>query len=434
MSGIDMANPRSLLGFVLFRDPAPPRAEAFAPLTAAGFRVSATRDAAGAEWALDLDHDRWGRARIGVMRGRGEAPPAAIFEADADLLPQDLAALRHARSAVLVEQQDNGDRHLADRKRLLGVLGAATRCGALAAVDMWAQKAWSLDALDEELSHAADVDVSALYKVHAVTGGGGGEVWLHTHGLAELGLVDFDVLRAAQPLLGADDAAIRALAWAIVEGRLQAGSPPFTLASPEGDIQLVPVADFTAQASPEDLALRGDPADESHNVDRGVVCEPRLEELAPYLPAVPAGLLAREPSPHQIILFSKDASRRMAERARATLPSALRAREAHPELDLALLVKVGLDTSSGSLEHVWVRAGRVGSQLLEGELVVEPNDVPGVRRGSRGDWPRDRISGWCLMTPLGHATPHAMGTLRRLRADPEEARRRAARGRAARTS
>lgn len=429
-----MASPRSLLGFVLFRDAAAPRAEAFAPLTTEGFRVTVARDAAGAEWALDLDHDRWGRARIGVMRGRGEAPPAATFEADADLLPQDLVALRHARSAVLIELQDTGDGHLADRKRLVGVLGAASRCGALAAVDTWAQKAWSRDALDEELSHEADLDVSALYKVHAVASGYGTDVWLHTHGLAELGLVDFDVLRAAQPLLGVDDTAIRALAWAIVEGRLQAGGPPFALASPDGDVQLVAVADFTAQASPEDLALRGDPADASHNLDRGVVCEPRVEELAPYLPAVPAGLLSREPSPHQIMTFSRDASQRMAERARATLPSAVRVREAYRDLDLALLVKVGMETSRGGLEHVWVKAGAVGSQLLEGELVVDPHDVPALRRGSSVRLPIDRASGWHLMTPFGHATPHATGALRRLRADPEEARRRAARGRAGRTS
>jgi uncharacterized protein YegJ (DUF2314 family) len=124
----------------------------------------------------------------------------------------------------------------------------------------------------------------------------------------------------------------------------------------------------------------------------------------------------------------------MAERARATLSLALGAREAHPELDLALLVKVGVDTSAGSLEHVWVKAGSVRGNFLEGELAVEPHDVPGVRHGSRGRWPLDRISGWHLATPVGYATPHAMGTLRRLRADPEEARRKAALSRAGRSS
>src|SRR4051812_15997688 len=101
-----MGAPQSLLGLVLFPDVSPPRAEAFASLEAAGFSVTRARDATGAEWALDLSHDRWGRARLGVMIGLGNAPPATIFEVDADLLPQDVTALRDARSAVLVEQTD----------------------------------------------------------------------------------------------------------------------------------------------------------------------------------------------------------------------------------------------------------------------------------------------------------------------------------------
>lgn len=427
-----MGAPRSLIGFVLFRDTNPPRAEAFTPLERAGFQVTKARDASGAAWALDLAHDRWGRARIGVMREGGRAPPAQVFEADPELLPQDLLALRHARSAVLLEQSDGGDRPLTDRKRFLGVLSEVARCGALATVDVHAQRAWSLDALDEELVHEADVDVTALYKVHAVASDVGDAVWLHTHGLAELGLVDFDVLRAARPLLGLDDTAIRALAFAIVEGRLQSGGPAFTLAVPEGDVQLVPVADFTRQGAADDVALRGDPTDESHNVDRGIVCEVRLAELAPFLPPVPAGMLMNDPRPDQVIQFSTDATEQMASRARVTLLSALVARDAVPDLDLPLLVKIGLDTLRGGREHVWVRASCAAAGGLEGELVVEPHDLPGWRKGMRGRWPAERVSGWLLQTPFGNVTPYSFAALRRLRADPEEARRRAKQARARR--
>jgi hypothetical protein len=65
----------SLIGFVLFPDPGPPHPDAFGPLVDDGFRVARARDAAGAEWALDLSHDAWGRARLGVMKGSGDAPP-----------------------------------------------------------------------------------------------------------------------------------------------------------------------------------------------------------------------------------------------------------------------------------------------------------------------------------------------------------------------
>jgi hypothetical protein len=420
---------RSLIGFLLFRDPSPPRAEAFAPLTAAGFQIAKARDAGGAEWALDLTHERWGHVRVGVMRGSGSAPPAAVFEPDDDLLPEDLTALRHARSSVLVEQKDGSDRPLSDRKRFLAVLAALARCGALMAVDVHAQKAWSHDALDEELASDADVDVTALYRMHAVSRGGHHPIWLHTHGLSDLGLVDFDVLRAARQLLTLDDTAIRALAFAILEGRLRADGTPFSLASPEGDIALVAVSDFTLQAAPEDLALRDDKAQEGHTDDRGIVCEVRLEELAPFLPAVPAGLLMQELRPDQTFQFSSAASQQMSVRARATLGSALRSREAHPDLDLPLLVKIALATSSGGLEHVWVRASLAGGEAIDGELLVQPHGVPGWSKGMRGRWPTSSVSGWHLQTPFGNASPHSFGPLRRLRANPEEARRRVARAR-----
>jgi hypothetical protein len=417
----------SLVGFVLFRDPTPPRAEAFAPLEAAGFQVTRARDARGAEWAVDLTHERWGRARAGVMRGGGQPPPATIFETDDALLPEDLVALRFARSAVMVEQTDGGDTPLADRKRFLAVLAAVARCGALLAIDLYAQKAWSLDALAEELANDGDVDVAALYKVHAVSSGRGTAIWLHTHGLAELGLVDFDVLRAAPELLTVDDAAVRSLAFAVVERRLHADGQPFTLASPDGDVALVPVAEFTRLGTPDDVTLRND---EGHDDDRGILCEVRLGELAHFLPAVPAGLLMREQHPSQVLQFSAAASQSMARRARGTFAAALRAHDTHPELDLPLLVKIAFGTASGGFEHMWVRASHPVGETIEGELLNEPVEVPQWSKGMRGRWSTGDLSGWRLMTPFGHASPQSLAPLRRLRANPDEARRRVMRSRA----
>jgi hypothetical protein len=152
--------------------------------------------------------------------------------------------LRHARSAVLLELSDDWSEPLSDRKRFLAVLAATARCGGLGGVDIWARRFWSRDALAEELACSADVDVTAVYKVDVVGDEQAG--WLHTHGLA-------------------------------VEGRVEERTDRFALASPDGDVALVPVAEFMRRGLAEHVALRGDTTDDSHNVDRAVVCEVRAD-------------------------------------------------------------------------------------------------------------------------------------------------------------
>src|SRR5207248_2514776 len=77
------------------------------------------------------------------------------------------------------------------------------------------------EALDDELCHDADLDIESLYTLHAVTGDEAGDeavIWLHSHGLAEIGLFDFDVLRPSEDLLGRGRDALRAVAFAILDG------------------------------------------------------------------------------------------------------------------------------------------------------------------------------------------------------------------------
>jgi hypothetical protein len=52
--------------------------------------------------------------------------------------------------------------------------------------------------LADELVHDAPLDIVQIHVLHVVTQPEG--VWLHSHGLGELGSVDFDVLRPAEAL------------------------------------------------------------------------------------------------------------------------------------------------------------------------------------------------------------------------------------------
>ena len=112
--------------------------------------------------------------------------------------------------------------------------------------------------LDDELAHDADLDVEALYTIHAIYDDQTSEpsfYWLHTHGLDELGAFDIDVVRPS-PLLAHNAAdPLRALAFAALEG-VTPTTTGFTLGTPGGIVDFVPADAFDANAAPEDAQLR----------------------------------------------------------------------------------------------------------------------------------------------------------------------------------
>ena len=113
--------------------------------------------------------------------------------------------------------------------------------------------------LDDELAHDADLDVEALYTIHAVyddESADAGFYWLHTHGLDELGAFDIDVVRPSPLLASNAGDPLRALAFAALEGSVTPSTDCFTLGNPGGVVDLVPADDFNAAAAPEDARLR----------------------------------------------------------------------------------------------------------------------------------------------------------------------------------
>jgi uncharacterized protein YegJ (DUF2314 family) len=90
------------------------------------------------------------------------------------------------------------------------------------------------------------------------------------------------------------------------------------------------------------------------------------------------------------------------ESARASLPHFFAEFDAAPAQGReAFSLKVGMPTSSGGQEHIWVDQLRREGHELVGALANEPNWLPGMHLGSRVVIDPELISDWSIMAPEG---------------------------------
>ena len=238
-------------GGVFFRGAIAPRAGEFEYLKSAQIQFRPTRQTIA----------KPGRPFISRAVGPREAGFAERHDFDTQgadrydnrLDKSEKAAALLGRSSVQLQLDGEKKDVLRDRKRLLRFLDAVMGDDGLIAMDVSANHFWSKAALADELCHDADLDIDSLFTVHAVTAGQSKVVnWYHTHGLAEMGFFDFDVLRPSPDLLTSrcHDFA-RAIAFAIVEGKVQPTTPMVHLLS-SGPIRFVDVAEFNRRAAKSD--------------------------------------------------------------------------------------------------------------------------------------------------------------------------------------
>lgn len=267
-------------GFAVFRG-APALPESMQDLLALGIRMERAEPTPDARWVRILHHDEWGKATL-VCPVEPVIPPRVLIEHEYSFSAQDRETALGGESTLHLVLEGRKENIVSDRKILLRFLRAVLGPNGLFAVDVLSQRLWSRAALDEELAHEAELDITGLFTLHSVYSEQEESpiVWLHSHGLAEMGAVDFDILNPCADLLGTGFDSLRAIAFALVEGRAGPTTSRFCLAHPGGDVRFVEVDRFNRKADPSFAALR-DTEDPSHGGKRVVVCDP------------PRGILAR---------------------------------------------------------------------------------------------------------------------------------------------
>ena len=270
-------------------------------------------------WAIAATHPLWGAADIACLR-QPMPVPAELIDHTLSLSDEEKARARMGEIAVAVHVSGQQKNILRDRKRLLCWLRALMQADGAVAIDDGSTLFWSQAMLDDELAHDADLDIESLYTIHAVQDSQDPTrvEWLHTHGLEELRAFDVDVLQPSPVFVANCSDPIRALAFAALEGTIAPDVDRFPLAHPGGDVRLVPVERFQAEAAPEHRKLRT--PDPVHSGPRAVLCEPVGGLFGRWRARpTPSRFLSRLATEGLVIPFSTSATELMSERARQTL-------------------------------------------------------------------------------------------------------------------
>lgn len=416
-------------GSVLFRGSIPPRVEDFAYLGKLGIRGGKGPARPELHWSLKLEHPHWGKAVVFCARDFPPLP-AELIDWDARLTHAEKESAKLGECAVSVKTEGLRENVLHDRKLLLRWLRTVMGDDGVVALDHTAQRMWSRGALDDELAHDADLDIDGLYTLHAVTAHAGGEdddpsvQWLHTHGLAEIGFFDFDILRPAPALLERGLDSVRAMAFGIAEGKATLGGT-YDLCS-DGSVRLVDVPTFLAKADPECVSIRSDPGGD-HVESRAVLCNPvgGLGKLFGGKP-VPVKLLSELPEDADLLVnFSNDATELMAERARKTYPFFRALAEDLAEFEFNVIAKIGYVVDGGrpdEREHLWFQVHQFFDDAMDATLGCQPLGIARMREGDRGTHPVELLTDWAIISPIGMINPRDTSPARAIRERREEFR------------
>ncbi len=415
-------------GSVLFRGNLQPRPEEFSFLEHRKITIKPEKEDRAVHWAPRLEHPDWGAAHLIALRD-APLPPRSLIDFSFALTPEEKAEAAAGGHTVTIRCPATRKNVLRDRKNFLRFARAVMADDGLAVVDHVSQLFWSRSMLDEELSHDADLDIDGVFCLHAVTKDDDDTkavIWLHSHGLAELGAFDFDILSPSPDLMGNAADGLRAIAFAIVEGELQQVTPRFALAHPGGDIRMVPVEEFNRKAPPGQRMLR-DTSDDVHNPPgppRAVVCDPVGLVGGLFGANVRMSRFLSQPIPeHSVFHFSTPASDLMAERAKSTLSVFQRLSEEFADLDLPRLVKLRFQVDGGGpddREHIWFQVHGIRENTIDATCVNRPFRVARLSEGQRASHPLEFLSDWAIMTPAGQITARNLRVARVVRAHRKE--------------
>jgi hypothetical protein len=403
-----------LRGLAFFRGALAPTLQTLDGLALAQLDVEVLEPRSDEVWAADLRHSAWGHARLSTPRGIPPPPDSVVQLAHGVTESERETILREAQSALALEMTPQTGDVLRDRKQLLRFMAAVLGNEGVAGLDLMAQTFWTPGRLSDELKHDAALDIIHVHVLHVVSQPGG--VWLHSHGLAEMGFVDFDVLRPAEALTDSQFDVLRSIAFHIVEGDSSGLIEPAVGADP---VALVDANTFMRSASSSDRELR-DPTD--HSARRVVCCDPGspgfLGRLFGSNGVRPSRLLSRGLiEGKHLIQFSDLSTDLTSARARESLSLLEPFRAEFEDMPCTALVKMGYPTDSGGdgREHLWFEVHSIGADSIDATLINEPFDIAAMKAGHRAQRPVESVSDWALMTPIGQLTPRSLELARRLR-------------------
>jgi hypothetical protein len=414
---------------VFFRGTWPCNKEGFLGLKERGIEITERETPSNGYWALKLKHAEWGGAVLLCLKDF-PMPPQTLIDWDAYLSDDEKAEAKACGTGVSLMVMSRRNHLLRDRKNALFFMEAVMGEEGVVGLDHLSGRFWSREALKMETAHKADADAQSLFTIHYVAGEAtkapdADELeeaaktgWLHTHGLAEIGLFDFDILNPSKSVLQTSLDAVRAVAFAILDGSLKPGGSA-KLFSTGGPIVAVPAKDFAGKAKPEWAAIRDDPGGD-HIENRVVLCETAPSKWFGRIPTQvrPSKSLSEEFPDDFLIQYSSSATELMAERARATYPVFRGYCREFAALEIPCLVKIGCQVDGGAptdREHLWFQVHEAREKEVDATLVNAPLQIARMKEGQRGAHSIEHLSDWQILAGQRSITPRDMSLAKVLR-------------------
>ena len=421
-------------GSVFFRGNAPFRPEEFEFLRSAGIDIKPVEPNENMRWCLELRHPRHGKAALVCLKEQ-RMPPADLIDISAGLSASEREAAKGVGNMLNIRVSATRKHVLRDRKSMLWYMRQVLGKDGVVGVDHDSQLFWPPGRLDEELAHDADLDISAVHCLHCITDSSMDTpedertcTWVHSHGLAELGAFDFDVIRPSRDIVsGAAGDVLRAIAFAIVEGELSRDTPAWEFSYPMQLLRTVPADEFDRSAPASERDCR---EPEGHTDNRAVICNPVKKGLLRLKSAVRANRFLQGEIDGCVFRFSKPATDLMADRAKKTLSVLERLMDEFAEFigeepwKFGVMAKIGYATDSkeGGQEHLWFSVQGVRKDTIDATLLNKPFDIARMNPGDRGQHPIEQLTDWTIQTPIGHVTPSDMIAARLIRSQRDKIR------------
>lgn len=411
-------------GQVLFPSNLPPRAEDFAYLAELGMEVGACPAGPEERWALALAHPVWGKGRLSCGKGVAAPIPQVMLNYDKRLTDEEKGALKHAKAAVKLQLEPSSGHVLRDRKYLLRIADAVCGTDGLAMVDALSSVIWTAAAMQDELSHEADLDVDGVFVFHALTeakeGDGKGPVfWAHTHGLREVGKFDFDLIMPSDEALGVRTDFMRGMAFAILEDRILLDGEAVQIVLGDAPIRMVSAGKFRQRGQGPGVDAYRAELDDYHIERHGVACdaEPKgfFGRLFGAKTMRPSRVVSGDFPDGMLIGYSSSSSALMADRARKTLNVFAQWREEFAAFEPTCIAKLGFETTGGGKEYPWFEVHALSGDSIDATCVNDPYHIAGLKKGDRATYPAEQIYDWMMLLPFATLSPRAMPFARRIR-------------------
>ncbi len=413
------------VGVVLFPGDLPDRFENYKYLENMGITITPKSGDADNVWSMTLNHNDWGQAIVLCPRNF-ERPPDDVINYTPHLQDEDRENIRHANNGLLVCVTPKHGNILRDGKLALRYYNALMENDGIAVYTAQSAKFWTPVMLYDELCHNADLDVEALYNLHSVYDTNNDDdnnvYWIHSHGLKEMGFIDFSIIKPSKELV---PDFYRSIAYLIVEGRAKIGSDITLTLEPHKQASLVSMADFLESGDKASVDLIKNEVDEYHSVNSAVLCDLKgnwFKKLFSKQINASHTLMKGLPD-NSLVTFSTTASNLMSERARDTYNVFRNIKEELNEMGLPMpaMAKMGYVVDDGkpdNKEHLWFEVKDFADDNISGELLNQPYGISRMKMGDVGIHQIELLSDWMIMTPIGNITPRNLHVARVMRNIP----------------